>query len=296
MDNTDVRSGWIKLANERNDKILKITQEAKWILKFPKGNEDINTAWKILVDLVVNDTLWDIKAAAKSDMFDSQIICVYVKDDKDMNEIILTYDVLLKNGLIDLHMKQKTNNNIINFTTDESTRLHGSKPSFTNEDISDLHKVYELHGTVNTESYNKRFNEFTFILNEKLAGNPLPQDFIRSYFSQNETNSRYELLLKIDGAQKNQLTADLPVLDDIILNIRSALTSNYKFNTLEILNHGIALLVDAQPKKGFFESIFNQNPDDIKYSNVIIFLKQLCKEEQIRLSQEARFEYKFQLK
>lgn len=40
----EVRSGWVKFANNRNDKQLNRVDEAKWVLRFPKGHPDLNKA------------------------------------------------------------------------------------------------------------------------------------------------------------------------------------------------------------------------------------------------------------
>lgn len=286
MNAAEVRSGWIKFANTRNHKRLNQIQEAKWVLRFPKGNQAIDGAWQKLVELVKNDTLWDIKATAINDKFETQIICVYVADPNDYLEIIQVYDVLYKHGLLELHMAQAINDTKINFITDEDTRLNNSAPKFTSDDIKDLHKLFELKDTVSDDMFKKRWMDFVDALKFKLKENKLPNNFVSTCYSIEEATNRLDLLMKLDKFQQQNSVSDLLVLGDIFKKIRSTLTSNYKFTAAELLMHGKSLLAAACPEKGLVEllMIWKKNPNIVKFEAAILFLEKLIDGEQKSLA------------
>ncbi len=274
----DVRMGWIKFTNERHDKTLNTVNEAKWVLRFPKGSPSINRAWKILVELVQKDVLWDIKASAKNDR-DTQVICVYAADDKNIQEMVKVYDILLKNGLIDLHMAEAINAKSIAFITDEDTRLRESRPTYTHKDIEDLHKLLELKDTVSEEMFNSKWAEFSHALECQKTAIELPVNYRPTYFSDSEVQARQALLIKINQHQHDSGTSSVPVLHAILQDIRSTLTCNYKFTMTELLQHGENLLRGSRPKQNALIAVFNRNVAVKKYDDAINCIGLLINDE-----------------
>jgi len=229
--------------------------------------------------------LWDIKAAPiKIKDFDTQVICVYEIDDNNIYEIVMLYDILMKNGLIDLHMAQACNNKSISYVTDLDTRNKVAEPRYTNTDIEDLHKLMELKDTVSEQMFAQKWAIFADALECKKKGLPAPVNYVRSYFTQDEVDKRVELLGIIDQHQLANDTSTLLDLDNILRGIRSALTSNYKFTTVELIQHGMDLLQANRPDQNIVSALFNKNPAVDKFNNAIALLKILVKDEQLRLN------------
>lgn len=121
------------------------------------------------------------------------------------------------------------------------------------------------------------------ILNQVQEAN---ETFKRTYFSPDEPGERLTLLQPTTDFEMTNSTNSFETLNDVIKNIRSTLTSNYKFDTVELLNHGITLIRNACPKQGILESIFKKDPNIEKFNHSIAFFIALVKNEKVRLTHE----------
>jgi hypothetical protein len=107
-----------------------------------------------------------------------------------------------------------------------------------------------------------------------------PNNFVRTYFTKEEAESRMALIMEIDKFQSN---IKVDALNKLLQNIRRALTSNYKFTSVELLEHHISLLEKAKPKQLPVISAFRKSPDVQMYQDAISLLHDLLHIEKQRL-------------
>lgn len=278
---------WVKFTNTREDDKLNQLRQAKWVLRFPRGNQAINEAWQKLVPLVKENKLWDIKAAAKSEDHETQVICVYVADFLNIEEIVDVYARLKECGALKLHMDQEfLNRGSINYITDANTAVTGKNkkvtPSITDSEIKELYDLRQQKGSLDASIYRQKWNALAGILKVKIIGNEPLNNETTTYFSRDESNHRLELVMRIDKLQKELSLSNFEEVDMQCRMLRQFLTGNYRLTTVELLKSVKELLNVKQPNIGYISSLFKKDLLSQAYCTVIKFLDNQIKIEETR--------------
>lgn len=227
-----------------------------------------------------------MKASAKNNQFPTQVICVYITNPNDLKEIVTVYDILEKNGLLQIHLKQEINENSINYITDADTRKAKQDEkvavTYTSDDIAKLHALHKQKEKISASDFARMWQVLELDLKIRVAIKE-PPNKTNTCFSEDESLKRFSLIEKIDVYQSKNQTPKIEPLDELIKDIRQLLTGNYRFSTVDLLSNSIRLLEIYRPKQNMILSIFSPNPTLEGYNNIIKFFNELIVQEEKRL-------------